>query len=277
MKKIKIFVAIPTTDSIVDSQAFSLREMVELYGDTVEFVYPKVCTRRVFHDFARNELVNEFLDTDCDLLWFLDSDITPSAYVMDLVKNHYSKWQVAGATYPVFMSPTANGSLEVVYTCYRKNPTTGNLTLSGVPLRGQEFVDGLATGCLFIKREVFEKLSKPYFEFKFKESREMSEGEDLGFARKLSELGIKYFVDYELICRHQKTVDLLDVNNYAIAYSKRQVAAYEESVRDHMQIVLKAAYDKGFLEALERIRKESEAEEEKRAKKIWTPSLITKL
>lgn len=269
--------AIPSTGTVSDTQAYTFREMLELYGDHVEFVYPKVCTRRIFHDFARNELVEEFLDTDCDLLWFIDSDVTPSAYVLDLVKNHYDKWQVAGATYPVFMSPTRDGTLEVVYTCYRKNPKTGNLTLSGVPLKGQEFVDGLATGCLFIKREVFEKLSKPYFEFKFKENREMIEGEDLGFARKLSELGIKYFVDYELVCRHQKSVDLLDVNNYAIAYANRQVESYITTARSEMQHVLKAAYDKGFLEALERIRKESELEEEKKSKKIWTPSLITKV
>lgn len=275
---LKIFVAVPTTGSVVDSQSFALREMEELYKDVITLVYPKICVRRTFHDFARNQMVEEFLDSGADILWFLDSDITPSPYLLDIVKNHHEKWKVAGATYPVFMQPPGLDHLEVVFTAYKKNPKTGNFMAAPVPMTGRGFVDGLATGCLFIKREVIEKLSKPYFEFSYNsESREITEGEDLGFMRKLSALDIKVFTDFELACKHQKTVDLLDVSNYAMAYSNRQVEIYAQAARNEMGPIINAAYDKGYLAALDKIKEEHEKQVAEESKKIWTPKLITKV
>lgn len=272
MKK-KVFVAIPTTDSIVDSQVHVLREMAELYKDHIELVYPANVVRRKFHDFARNMLVEEFLASDCDVLWFLDSDITPSLHALDLVALHYDKWQLSGATYPVFMMPASSDSFEVVYTAYEKNPATGALSLKqNVPHEGSEFVDGLATGCLFIKREVFTKLSKPYFEFKFKpETRDLAEGEDLGFCRKVNELGYKFYVDYSIICRHQKLIDLHDVNNYAISYANRSVLRYAEQVKETITPAMQAMYDKGYRKALEDLNAKLQQESSSKSKVLWTP------
>jgi hypothetical protein len=140
-----------------------------------------------------------------------------------------------------------NNDPEVVFTCYRKNPETGNLTLADCPKEGQEFIAGLATGCLFIKRDVFTLLSKPYFEFKREpESMKVIEGEDLGFMRKLSALGIEVFTDFSLVCKHQKTVDLLDINNYAINFSNRNWLAREAAVKAEMQGLMKEVYKAGF-------------------------------
>lgn len=249
-KKHKIYVAIPTTGTVVDSQSYVLRELQENYKEHVELYFPAQAVRRIFHDFARNKLVEDFLATDCDILWFLDSDIAPSREVLDLVAVDGDKWQLAGACYPVFMTPPGGEIPEVVFTTYKKNPETGNFTPSNAPKEGKEFVDGLATGCLFIKREVLEKLEKPYFEFTFdKLDRELKEGEDLGFCRKVHELGYKFYVDYSLVCRHQKTVDLFDVNNYAIQFSNRNVQAYDALIKQQVRDAIKAAYQQGMIDA----------------------------
>lgn len=272
MKKTKIYMGVPTVGTVVDSQAYLLRKIQENYKDSVELVYPKECVRRLFHDFARNAIVEDFLTSDCDLLWFLDSDITPAENILDLLKKQ-DIWQAAGATYPVFMTPTGSDSPQVVFTVYKVNPATGNLALAHTPTTGEEFVDGLATGCLFVKREVFSKLSKPYFEFKFKtDSKEMSEGEDLGFCRKLSEFGIQFFTDYSLICKHQKTVDLLDVNNYAIEYSNRSVISYDSMIKTQILQAVKDSYDLGYKQALEDIHQKVKTKGLKleKASSIWT-------
>lgn len=249
--KTKIFLAVPTTGSIVDSQSYAIREILDNYGEHVEIIYPKQCVRRVFHDFARNMLVEEFLESDADILWFLDSDITPPQYILDLVTLHKDKWLVAGATYPVVMTPIEGQGPELVFTCYRKNEKTGNLAVSNVPTSGQDFVDGLATGCLFIKREVFSKLEKPYFEHRYEtETRHLKEGEDLGFCRKLSNLGIKFFTDFSLVCKHQKHVDLLDMNNYAISYSNRNVLTALEVAKEEAMTAVKEAFQAGYKAAL---------------------------
>lgn len=231
---IKVYVAVPTTGTIVDSQVYALREIEKKYKDKVELIYPDNCVRRIFHDFARNAHVEDFLDSGADILWFLDSDVTPPTHILDLVTEHLDKWVVSGAVYPVFMIPPGFGDCQVVFTAYnlfdgvlRPKPT--------VPQQGLDYVDGLATGCLMIKREVFtEKLSTaPYFNFTFDpNTKVMTEGEDMYFARKMSEQGIKFFTDYSMVCRHQKNVDLLEINNYAMRFANDAIQAYEKKVRE---------------------------------------------
>jgi hypothetical protein len=237
-KKIKVYMGIPTTGVVCDTQPYLLRELQQKYGDRIEFVYPEVCVRRIFHDFARNEIVKEFLATDCDVLWFLDSDIAPSRHVLDLITEHWDKWKVAGAPYPVFMTPTGYDNPQVLFCVYKGTDGEG-LRPSAIPYSGTDFVDGLATGCLFIKREIFEQMEEPYFEFKYdQKSRIMTEGEDIGFCKKVLKQGYRFFTDYSMVCKHYKTICLLEMNNYAIDYANRAVKNYDAQVRDKVEALV---------------------------------------
>lgn len=277
-KKYKVYVGIPTVGSIVDSQSYVLREMQELYKDHIEFVYPDQCIRRIFHDFARNAIVDDFLSTDCDILWFLDSDVTPNKFALDLIAIHGAKWQISGCTYPVFMIPPGSDEYEVIFTCYEKNSVTGGYKSREVPFEGESFVDGLATGCLFIKREVFTKLSKPYFEFKFNAtSKGLEEGEDLGFVRKVNEAGYKFYTDFSFVCKHQKTVDLLDINNYAINYANRAILAYDEKVKSMINGACSVSYNKGVRDMADAFKKSDKVKLNNSdiispAKTLWVPN-----
>lgn len=253
---IKVYVSVPTTGTVVDGQEYIRRRLAEKYKDKIELVYPEKCTRRIFHDFARSEQVKEFLKTDCEILWFLDSDITPPDHILDLVTEHGDKWQVAGAPYPVWMTPAKADLPQVVLTVYQKNPETGNLAAADVPRSGgTAFVDGLATGCLFIKRKVLEDMPVPHFEFTYDaETRNIREGEDLGFCRKLNSKGIQFFTDYSMVCKHEKKVCLLDVNNYAIDYANRAVLEYDARIKDQLKAAIAAAKQVGFIEGQQTAR-----------------------
>ena len=63
----------------------------------------------------------------------------------------------------------------------------------------------------------------------------MTEGEDFYFARRCMEKGLKFFTDYSMVCRHQKSLDLLDLNNYAVEYANRAVAAYDRAIRAQLE------------------------------------------
>ena len=229
----KVYCGFPSTGNTHTAQNYAMRHMAEKYKESIEIVYPKDCSFRIFHDFARNEIVREFLETDCDILFMLDSDVVPSTRLFDLIIEHGTRWEAAGATYPVWM---AN---KIVITAYSEHPDgKGKLALSDVPTKGIDFVDGLATGCLLLKRSVFDKLSKPYFEFTFDpDTREMIGGEDLGFCTKLNKLGIKFFTDFSMVCNHYKNVGLLDLNNYAIDYSNSHVLEYDNSIRPKVNVL----------------------------------------
>ena len=258
-KKTKIYMGLPSVGTRHDAQCYFLREVEERYKDHVEFVYPTQCVYRTFHDFARNALVDEFLASDCDVLWFLDADVVPPKHVLDLVVIHGDKWEAAGAPYPIWMTPPGGTENTVIFTAYKgivENDTTKGIGITEVPRSGAEFIDGLATGCLFLKRSVFAKLQKPYFEFKFDpETRQMREGEDLGFCLKASKVGIKFFTDYSMVCKHYKTLCLLDLNNYAISMSNAKVLEYDHEIRSQIKNAMLAAEQAGY----ERGRKEAQA------------------
>jgi hypothetical protein len=215
-----------------------LRRIAAKYADKIELVYPDQLVHRIFHDAARCAIVDEFLATDCDILWFLDSDVTPPEHVLDLVTEHGDKWLCAGAPYPVIQARPGEEERQLVFTAY-KGANGKGLSPTRIPHGGTEFIDGLATGCLFIKREVFSKYQKPWFEFKYDpETRVPVEGEDLGFCLKMKALGIPFFTDYSMVCRHTKTVDLLEINNYAISYAQKAVAAYDQDVREQVSTLI---------------------------------------
>lgn len=253
MKKTKIYCGWLSTGQREDIQLYQFQEWKERYGDHVELVLPEVCTHQMFHDAARNGVVEDFLATDCDILWFLDSDVSPPPHVLDLVVHHKDKWKVAGAPYPLWMPTPGTGEFSILFTVYNgisdgsKEGSQRGIFMSEVPEEGTAFVDGLATGCLFIKREVFESMKKPYFEFKFHpETRRIQEGEDLGFALKCHDLGIKFFVDYGMVCRHFKKVNLLDMNNYAMSLRNSAVLSYHDEVKPKIEEAYKAAYEAGL-------------------------------
>lgn len=234
MAKHRIYVGLPSMGWSSSAQGHTLRKLEKKYADTVELVYPDKLCYRVMHDFARNSIVDEFLASDCDILWQLDADVAPPDNVLDIVVNHADLWQAAGCPYPVMMGAGGEGR-EILWTVY--NGETGKgLIPSDIPMSGQAWVDGMATGCMFLKRGVFARLQKPYFEFKYNpEMRNLVEGEDLGFCLKLKALGIPFFVDYSLVCGHTKEVDLLEINNYAMRYAKRCIETYSAQVREELK------------------------------------------
>lgn len=240
-KKWKVYMGLPSNGTVCDFQNYMLRDLQSRYSDEIEFVYPEQLCQRIFHDAARNGIVEDFLATDCDILWQVDSDIVPPRHVLDLITMHGDKWLAAGAPYPIFMAQPGEAQRQIVVTAYKAiepHPETKKPRLAPcpVPEEGTEFVDGLATGCLMVKREVFEKLEMPYFEFKYDEkTRQPILGEDIGFALKLHRLGIQFFTDYGMVCKHYKNaLDLLELRNYARIVANNQHEAYRQQCQKQL-------------------------------------------
>lgn len=227
---IKVYCSVPTTGTVADAQVWFWKRTEAKYGDRIQFIWPEQCVRRHFHDFARNEHVRLFLESDADILFFLDSDVVPPDNLMDMVLKH-EEWKVAGAPYPIFMTPPGQERPQIMLTAYNGKNGRG-LGAADVPESGTAFIDGLATGCMFIKREVLEAMPQPWFEHKYDPTtRMLTEGEDLGFCKKVNAMGHKFYVDYGMVCKHYKTVCLLELNNYAMEYAKRSVEQYDSLIR----------------------------------------------
>lgn len=248
----KVFVATPTTGNIADSQFWFWEKVREKYKSKIDFIFPEHCVRVIFHDAARNRLVKEFLKSDADILFFLDSDVVPPTDIFDLVLMQ-EKWDCAGGVYPVFMTPAGHDKPQVVFTVYKGRGEQG-LGMANIPPAGFSYVDGLGTGCMFLKRHVLEKLSEPYFEFKYNEaSRAIEVGEDIDFCMKVNDLGFKFFVDFSKVCKHYKNVCLLDVSNYAQEFAGNTMKQYEAMIKPQLDALASALKNKkkssGLLDA----------------------------
>jgi hypothetical protein len=254
MSKTKVFMAIPSTGQREDYHTYMFEEWRRRYSDEIEFVFPDGCQQYFGHDYARNMYVERFLESDCDVMFFIDSDVCPPQHVFDLITVHGDKgWLAAGAPYPLWLYRPGTTEMSVQYTVYKGNAKAENgnagLKMVAVPQEGTDWVDGLATGCLMLRRELFEKLEKPYFQFKRDPNTcEVKEGEDLGFALKLQKLGIQYFVDYGMVCGHMKRVNLLEVQNYATAMSNEKLLAYDRMIRPQIEEAVQAAAKQGAMQ-----------------------------
>lgn len=135
----------------------------------------------------REQVAEDFLKTDCTHLFFVDSDMLFQPEVLD--KLIADDKDIVGAQY--------NRRIEkendpVVATRYQMNP--------GDQLPPRVFKNyAVATGCLLIKREVFNRIPKPWFSHG---TPEEPRGEDIWFCDVATKAGIEIFIDGSLVVKH---------------------------------------------------------------------------
>ena len=153
-------------------------------------------------DDARNSIVREFLNSDCDELIFLDAD--SGWEPKDLVRLCKYEVDVVGGVVP-----------------YRADnrkamPVRMTVGVNGPDERGLMQVDGLGTAFMRIQREVIEKLfyladkhntensngvkTAIIFERTFKDGVRF--GGDLSFCNKARAAGFTCYVDFEMVLTH---------------------------------------------------------------------------
>jgi len=192
-KKAKIFIAIPTTGNVRTELAIFL---LGLNRQNYDVIVTFTVGGGIAHN--RNSLVESFLKTDYEWFLFIDSDIMPPLNVLDMTKNGKD---ICSGICPQFRKDRIVSLILKKYQDkykFIKNDIKGDVIE----------IDGVGTGCLLIRRNVFEKIEKPYFEFLFDEKGMNRLSEDLNFCRKAQEAGFKIWADKRMGLHHFKTIDL---------------------------------------------------------------------
>lgn len=198
----KVFVAIPVYDGKLPVQVVkSLLEeqlLATLSGDELQFCFLPSCSVPAM---GRNQLVQDFLRSDCEKLFFLDADLT---------------WELGS------LLKVARASADLVGGCYRYKLETESYPISWLDqpeLQADEHglleVATLPNGFLAISRRVFEELEKArperwyehqgrrdfcHFQMIFKDGHLHSE--DSYFCKEWRELGGKIHLDPEISITH---------------------------------------------------------------------------
>ena len=179
-------------------------------------------------DYNRNFIVDNFLKSDCELLFMMDSDMVIDENILDMVHPDYDVVSAVvftcknGMPYPILMKSKGE-AYEIM-----ADPTD--------ELTDYTKVGGIGTGCIYIRRSVFEKIKKPYFRFQYDDSGKITMGEDYSFSKKIIAAGINPYVATKFIVGHYKMFDVAHVNQLlykALTFNKNGIA---KTLADRMEI-----------------------------------------
>lgn len=169
-------------------------EWAENYKNLVHPPAFRTYTRGQPIDAARNTLVQKMQDSNCDWIFFLDTDvICPTDTIQRLLSHRLPI--VSGLYYtrhapisPAMWNDTGDKAHFVSINQFQ----VGSLVEAHV----------IGMGCCLIHRSVFDKLEKPYFKWT-NGFQENGISEDFYFCNKARDTGFHIFVDTSIICEHE--------------------------------------------------------------------------
>lgn len=139
------------------------------------------CTLGIFpQDAARNYAAARFLETGADWVLHLDQDVDTVPWLLEALDFATPETDILGIKYP------CAGHGEVARTCWALLPD-GNASPPLVELKAS------GSGCLFVRRRVYETLPRPWFRFIYNEDGQLTRGEDSYFCEKARAAGFRIF------------------------------------------------------------------------------------
>lgn len=253
-RKERIFVAIPTLGGVVGLGIWKFLEACRKINDdpTVpwHFEHSIVNGKRPV-EYARNVLAGQFLETDCERLWFLDADMRPTENLRQLLTV---EGDVVAGRALIWDNKTDDKSPGLRPSVFRYNERGDYKFTPLLPAAGSQVVDADAVGTatMLVRRAVLEdpKMRVPsryvgldgevhdlddeveredyapaIFRTPSKPNGEPLRGEDLDFCLRAKACGYSIRAHLGVGVGHLKTVDLEEVAQFVDLAYQRVLAA----------------------------------------------------
>ena len=205
----KVYVSIPTQDGFIHHKlALRLVEWSHSHNITIHFT-----ANLSPLDNARNTAVKHFLEGTEDYFLHIDSDIVPPSNALsELLK---AKKDVIAPL--CFTMKRGDDGVEFPLPVAHRYDSEGKYR----PYYGKgiEETDVVTGGCHLVKREVFEKLTRPYY-FTYHRNGLVEYSEDFVFSQQCQKLGYKLFTHYDLFCNHIRLIDIKSINDLMAKYGR---------------------------------------------------------
>ncbi len=147
---------------------------------------------------TKNLAVEEFLKSNADWFLLLSPDITPPPQLPVMVG--FGKPFIS-ALYP------RRVNLQTVTSAFKKEESYK--PVESLPKGQLVEVDAVEMKCVFVRRDVFERIERPYFERVLLDESGISFlSEDIRFCEKVKEAGFKIYVHTGFICLNWQMLDL---------------------------------------------------------------------
>jgi hypothetical protein len=184
IKKNKLAVCIPTRDTLHSAHAMCLLELVKFntMNNIDTHVFMNASTVLLTQ---REKLATAAIELDSEYVLWLDSDMTfPATTAVRLLAHNEP---VVAANYVRRQAPCKG----VAYTSIGD----WDSWLSFDKTEALAEVEGVGMGCFLMKTEIFAKLAKPWFEFRWSPESNDYLGEDMILCEKIADAGYKIKID----------------------------------------------------------------------------------
>jgi hypothetical protein len=148
------------------------------------------------HDCARNQAAQDFMESGAEWLLMIDNDTGPNPTLFEMIDR-------------------ADDDMDILvprFFCLAQDRLPlGWMFLSPNAYRGTDEsveLDSAATVAMFVRRRVFEGLSKPYFGFTRDPEGMKASGEDISFCRKARAAGFRVWGNRRYEVDHFRTISL---------------------------------------------------------------------
>lgn len=152
---------------------------------------------------CRNMAVAEFLaDRECTHLFFVDDDVyVPRDVIGKLLDANRA---IVGGCYPSYKNIN-DLEVEIYIVAWDERGRR-------VPkwFRGLRRMNAVGTGCMLIRRDVFDRIEFPWFRWgeHFIEGRYQQQSDDLDFCDRAKKAGLEVWASGDVRCGHVKSVDI---------------------------------------------------------------------
>jgi uncharacterized protein (DUF779 family) len=210
--------AIPTRGTIGWNTVRRLLELQEKHPDVLYHIE----AGRLDVSSVRNKIVQVFLQTDRQVLIQVDDDVVPRIHVMKMAESSYD---IVGATYYVIRH-----ELNLPFPCVFRKLPSGAYGPIEKPFgrQGEVECDAVATGCMAVKRKVFEHTEmKAPFAMTHDEHGVFKMSDDIAFCHRAKALGFTIAADYSHHADH--VVDGVSMNRMHAQFSGAYQVAMQRS------------------------------------------------
>lgn len=166
---------------------------------------------------ARNLLAEKAIG---DYIFFIDDDVLPPINTIEKLYNH--KKDIVSGLYFAKQQPHFPQIFKDSKRDVGRYDSVENYEKDALIE-----IDACGAGCMLIKKEVFEKLKQPYFQYIPKSETTPRKGEDYFFCEKAKKAGFKIFCDTSVLCKHigtkYITAEFWEISLQQIAQMKKEM------------------------------------------------------
>jgi len=225
--RIRVFLGIPHTGTLAAALVTNILAMMN--DPHYRVLYYPIGHRRPV-DAARNEIVDLFLQSDCEYLLMIDADMADDTDYQ--TQPRFLELAKLGKDIIGALGLMWKDEEGVIPNILDYDEKEEGLKIKRTFVIGDIVeADAIGSGVMMIHRRVLEKLDPPYFKYVYDDKGMLALGQDFFFCQKAKEAGFRIYTYTGILTSHYQNINLLDIFKRQFNLSPQSQAPANPNIR----------------------------------------------